>query len=230
MLKLSQLQSVVKTKIRENFQSFFEIELRNNNLDVAERWYTRTISYVLPKTIKKIFEPIFKEKNLKMDLRKLDCWAEMYFYFLNLANQGTPKERSRAFQTATYQENCKNRDNLKLLLEELQITVKSRRAGTSVDCGYSDRFAIVGTDLEIGYGSIRTEVGKCSEAFTQKYNSTHGTFAIFNHKVEYNYDEHGRLNSVDDIKESETANSLNLNLTELRNFLGLVNQKTKVLA
>lgn len=225
MLKLSQLQTIVKNKIRENFKSYFEIELRNPDTNVEDRWYTRTISYVLPKTIKKIFEPILKKS---LDLRRLDAWADMLLYFVSLNNQGTTKERSRAFQMATYQENCENRENLKLLLEELQITVKSRRASASTDCGYTDRFLIQGTDLEIGYGSIKAQIGQSSEAFATKYNETHGTFAVFCNKVEHKFDDEGMLNSVDDIVEIQTKHSLKLSLTELRNLLGLIkNRKTE---
>jgi YD repeat-containing protein len=224
MLKLSQLQSIVKKKIRETFKNHFCISLRHVDMSVDRdsNWYEVEISYVLPKKIKEIFSPIFKERNLVLDLRRLDSWAEMFMYFRNLADEGTPKERLMKHSQRNIARTEANKENVRILLQELDLVATERKSVPSKDSGYPERFQIEGTDIEIGYGSMHVFPGMGSEKMVKKYDATLGTFAIFNHTVEYNYDSDGRINSINDIKERETTNKTKLNLAELRNLLGLV--------
>jgi YD repeat-containing protein len=139
-----------------------------------------------------------------------------------LADEGTPKERLMKHSQRNIARTEANKENVRILLQELDLVATERKSVPSKDSGYPERFQIEGTDIEIGYGSMHVFPGMGSEKMVKKYDATLGTFAIFNHTVEYNYDSDGRINSINDIKERETTNKTKLNLAELRNLLGLV--------
>lgn len=220
------LKTIIKQEILKAFKDYFEVELKHPDPEIE--WYTVKKSYVSPKTIKKIFKTRFESKNLKLDLRTIDTWAEIYLQCKEKQQCTlTDKEKSRIWHTECNAKVASDLNALDFLLKEMAVKTTRRFGSIYRSEGYNTRLAIVGTNLEIGYGSYIVDAEFNSQKFLDHFQKTQKTFAIFERVVTKKYDANGYLNSTDDIKETEKSLVKFLTLEQLKKELVKALEKTK---
>jgi hypothetical protein len=226
MLTFKQLQTITKQEILKAFKDYFEVELKHPDPEIE--WYTVQKTYVSPKTIKKIFKNRFETKNLKLDLRTIDTWAEIFLQCKEKQNCTlTVKEKSKIWNAECNKKVAADLEKLNFLLKEMSLKTTNRFASIYKAEGYNTRLAITGTKLEIGYGSFIVDAEFNSQKFLEHFQKTQRTFAIFERVVTKKYDANGYLTSIDDIKETEKSLVKFLTLEQLRVELPKILEKIK---
>lgn len=183
MLNFKQLQTITKKEILKAFKNYFNVEIRHPNGAEDSNYFVQK-TFVSLKTIKKIFKVRFEDKNLIMDLRRIDTWAEMFLQCRELINCTlSKKDKHQKHYGVINAKVAEDLEKLNFILKEMKLSIKDKFVLVFKAQGYNTRKLIDGTSLEVGYGSYHVDAAFNGERFMKTFQPTQKTYAIFEKEI-----------------------------------------------